>query len=298
MNAVRIKEYDILDLTKIILSFMVVAIHTKLLPLVLYPWIRLAVPLFFIISSFILYTKINNSPKEDKNNIIKHYIMRLIKLYLFWFIALLPITIYLRRVWFEYGILIGILNIIIKPFLGSTFIASWYIMATIIGTLIVNKLCNKISYKILILLFIFINLICCSFSSYSFLFKNLNVFKLYIEPYCSFPVSLIYILLGKLISENKIKIENKKINLILLLNSCIILFIEWLIIYKINGTYNNDCYIFLIPTSFLVFNYIIDINIKINKAKSLRQLSNFIYPLHGSIAIIISKLLEIIIITQ
>ena len=54
-------NYDILDLAKFIFSLMILAIHTSLFPKILYPWLRIAVPMFFIISSFLLFKKINNS---------------------------------------------------------------------------------------------------------------------------------------------------------------------------------------------------------------------------------------------
>ena len=68
------KNYDIFDLTKYTLSIMVIAIHSCLFPMILYPWLRLAIPLFFIISSFLLFIKINFSSKNEKNTIIKKYI--------------------------------------------------------------------------------------------------------------------------------------------------------------------------------------------------------------------------------
>lgn len=46
-------NYDVLDLAKFVLAFFVVAIHTSFFPKYLYPWLRVAVPLFFIISSFV-----------------------------------------------------------------------------------------------------------------------------------------------------------------------------------------------------------------------------------------------------
>ena len=286
------KNYDIFDLTKFILSFMIVGIHTKLLPMIIYPWARLAVPIFFIISSFLLFNKINYS-KDNKRIIIKHFIIRLLKLYIFWFIVLLPITVLVRKDWFSDGILYGILNIIIRPFTSSTFIASWYISALIIGTLIVDKISEVINYKYLIGLFLIAYLGCCYISSYNFL-CNFSLFHgNFIDPQCSFLVSLIYILFGKIISENKFKINNKT-NLILIIVFLILLYIEWFIIYRITLKNTNDCYIMVLPTTVLVFNYIKSINITLKNPKLLRQLSSFIYPSHASVALIInyfSKLL-------
>ena len=73
----KTKNYDILDLTKLILSIMIVAIHTSLLPTVLYPWLRLAVPLFFIISSFFLFNKVNNSTQDESGKIVKNFLLHI-----------------------------------------------------------------------------------------------------------------------------------------------------------------------------------------------------------------------------
>ena len=288
------KNYDILDITKLILCLMVVAIHTELFPMVLYPWLLLAVPLFFIISSYLLYTKINILPKEDRNNMIKKYILRLVKYYLFWFILLLPATMLARREWFDNGIVNGILLFIKNLFLGATFKASWYITATIFGTIIVEKLSIKFNSKILIPLFIFAYIICCCTSSYYFIFnknKIITIISLIIEPHFTFLFSLIYIYAGKLIQEKKLKI-NKKTNVLLIILSCILLYIEWFTIYKINGTFNKPGYLFIVPTAILVFNYIKDIKIVVKNSKVLRQFSSFTYPLHCSAAGILSFVLK------
>lgn len=95
----KLKNYDVLDLTKLVLSIMIVAIHTSLFPNILYPWLRLAVPLFFIISSFLLFSKVNNVSLTEKDIVVKNYIIRQLKLYLFWFIILLPLTVIIRKEW-------------------------------------------------------------------------------------------------------------------------------------------------------------------------------------------------------
>ena len=49
---------DIFDLTKLILVLMVIAIHSNFLPLMLYPWLRLAVPIFLLFLLFCFFLKI------------------------------------------------------------------------------------------------------------------------------------------------------------------------------------------------------------------------------------------------
>ena len=131
------KGMDILDLVKLILSFMVVAIHTKLFDPFLYPWLRLAVPLFFMISSYLFFKKINGCEHtKERNKALKDFALRNLKLYAFWFIVLFPVSGFIRG-WFDMGGEDAIVNIIINFFIGSTFVASWFISALIIGVVII-----------------------------------------------------------------------------------------------------------------------------------------------------------------
>lgn len=55
------------DLVKFFLSLLVLAIHTKLYSMILYPWLRIAVPLFFMISAYFLFSKMRDaSPDKQK----------------------------------------------------------------------------------------------------------------------------------------------------------------------------------------------------------------------------------------
>lgn len=284
------KNYDILDLTKIILSLMVVAIHTGLFPEILYPWLRLAVPLFFIISAYLLFKKLNTLPTEKHGGVIKRYISRMLLLYLFWFIVLLPITIKVRSAWFSDGILMGVVNTLTKPLLDSTFIASWYLMASIIGTPIVYYLSKRYKTKTLLIIFTLSHIACCYFSSYRSILpgaQTASTISSFIEPQFSFLVSFIYIYIGKLFADRKIQLKRRN-SLIAIPTSCLLLYAEWFIIRRLTGAYNNDCYLMLVPTALFIFSFIKDITIHLKHSKILRQLANFVYPLHGSIAYIIS----------
>lgn len=290
-------NYDILDLVKFILSLMVVAIHTKLFPKYLYPWLRIAVPMFFIISSYLLNMKIINSPKEEKWIIIRKYIKRLVLYYLFWFIVLIPFTVDRRTEWFNYGIKNGIILFIRCLLFTSTFVASWYISATIIGTLIVYKLSEKINDIALCIIYMIIFGICCIISSYSYLYQNIEIIKKIINsftqfiasPIFSFPVALIYIHIGKLFAENKMKIfkYKNKVYLFFSVLFAILLYIEWRYSIKQNKVFNKDCYFVLLPFCFSLFSLIKGITIKLKNPKLLRKVSNITYPLHGSIAFFI-----------
>lgn len=160
------RNLDILDLTKFILALFVVATHTKLLQGVLMPWLRLAVPLFFIISSFLLFSKMNEANEDDKWNIIRKSCIRIMKLYLFWFIILLPYTLFMRKAWFDNGVITGCLTMLKHIVFGSTFPVSWYLAATAEATLILGL----ISIKFLRLLHGFV---------FASILRMLSAFKLF-----------------------------------------------------------------------------------------------------------------------
>lgn len=294
------ENYDIFDLVKLILSIMIVAIHTSLFPTILYPWLRLAVPLFFVISSFLLFTKLNNSASSESSTIIKKFITRQLKLYLFWFVVLFPITIFIRISWFDSGILNGIYTTIKNTLFSSTFIASWFITATFTATFIVYKLSKKINYKLLFIIFLIIYYICCIISSYSNLFTNVSfinkLYNFYLiffpSPVFSFPVALLWIFIGKLFADGIInkKIKNKKIHLLLIILFCILLFLEWKFVIKLSGTYTNDCYFFLVPIVWLVFQLLLNLKINLKNGKLFRKVSTITYPLHASVAPIFSHI--------
>lgn len=295
----HMKNYDILDISKFILAIFIIAIHTSLLPSFLYPWLRLAIPLFFIISSYLLHLKIKDSNKIEKKSFIKKYIKRNLTLYLFWFIALLPITIYARREWFANGIPMGVWTVITQTIFSSTFVASWYISATIIGTLIVEFLSEKIKKNKLIPVFIVPYIICCLVSSYAFLFQGndliLSISNMYsfffTSPVFSFPVSLIYIYIGKIIAENS-KPKSKKTCIIALTVSLALLFIEWKITSSISGVLSNDCLFMLLPCAYFIMELLIQTNISIKNAKILRKMSVIMYPLHASLALIVRAVVD------
>lgn len=140
---------DSFDLSKLILSLLVITIHIPLLSDYLNPIARIAVPLFFMMSSYFFFGKINAAPKQERSNALKQFLLRNIKLYVFWFIVLLPITLYLRN-YFADGFLTGLLRFLQDLLFYSTFRASWYITALCISVTIICFLSNKISNRVLL----------------------------------------------------------------------------------------------------------------------------------------------------
>ena len=122
------KTIEILDVTKFVLAIMVVGIHT-LGKYGIYPLFRIAVPLFFMISSYLFFS---NPEKRGNIGFLKKFCIRNLKLYCFWFIVLMPVFLPLGG-YLTGNLLFNVFKLIIKVFFGSTFTASWYISALVIN---------------------------------------------------------------------------------------------------------------------------------------------------------------------
>ena len=300
---IKSKNNDLLDLVKLILAFMVVAIHSGLLDPVLYPWLRLAVPLFFIISSYLFFVKVNSCEnKEDKLIALKAFILRNLKLYAFWFIVQFPINIFIRG-WFDSGFMNGIFTIIKFFFLGSTFIASWFIMALIIGTVIVFFASKKINNTVLFVVGAILFVLIAMRSSYIYLFLNIEGLKGFFigvnsyenamnDPINSFPAGIFWIICGKIFADGGFKLKTKTSSIILGVSAALLL-TEWLLLKHFTGYYNKDFYIMLAPCAIAIFSILIQLKpISLKYAREMRKMSVIMYASHGAVLSIIQKLLN------
>ena len=292
------------DIVKFILSLLVLAIHSTLYPMVLYPWLRIAVPLFFMMSSYFLFSKLREASKDNYRAILRKFVVRNLQLYLCWFIILLPITVYIRKEsWFFHGFLGSALTILKSILFGSTFVASWFMMATIIGVLIIcllSKLLRKDYLVFLISLFAFC--VVTLESSYTgiiadtFVFTAINKYvAIFGGLVCSFPAALFWVFIGKLFAEQKIKAKSRNLLISLIICSCIALFVEWKFVISLDGSYNNDSYFMLAPLCVLLFLGVEKIKpIYWKNSVYLKRASTIIYVAHGSLLPVVSKLIAIV----
>lgn len=106
---------DFIDVTKFALSILIVVIHIspiESLNPILRPFLRTAVPLFFLISAYLFFKKYGEAETiEKKIARIERYVKRNLQLYFFWLIVLLiPTLSYKRRP-------------PLRPFLGPSFLS-------------------------------------------------------------------------------------------------------------------------------------------------------------------------------
>lgn len=91
-------NYNLLDITKMIMAFMVIGIHVKMnsvcaatVPTILEYIMGSAVSFFFITSGFLLQSKIIR--KNNSRTVLKGTFIRILRLYIIWILLYLPISI-------------------------------------------------------------------------------------------------------------------------------------------------------------------------------------------------------------
>ena len=290
------RRYDLIDLVRIVLAFFIVATHSSL-GTYIYPWVRIAVPLFFTISSFFLFSKINASNSDDeKRAVLLRFALRNAKLYLFWFIVLLPVIFIVHRdLYFSNGIM-GILNLILNIFVGSTFQSSWFISALVIGAFIVFYSSKVLKNKALVIIFGIVFVLVALRSSYIDFFSGVEwglklagYYEAFLNtPYTSFPAGLFWIAMGKVFADGfRIKL---KPSIVLSCISAVLLFLEWFFIKTVTtpSVYTRDVYLMLGPLCVFLFNILISVKpVSIKCAQMLRKMSAIIFAMHGSVIVIL-----------
>lgn len=163
-------KYNFLDVVRVFFAICIVALHTSLNVAALgsvFDWIykefvSLAVPIFFIISGFFLFSKDSNYEKSN----LKKYIFQMLKRYMVWCIIYLPISIYEYILW-DTGIIVGCILFLKNLFLvGGHFFSGhlWYILSSAYGGILFavlryKKVSDKALASIAIMIFLLQQLI-------------------------------------------------------------------------------------------------------------------------------------------
>ena len=203
------KTYNAIDVLKFIMALLVIMIHVKpnvhceFLQHFFSPLMSISVPCFFIISSVLLFSKLNGNGMY-----LFRYCKRIGLLYLCWFII---------DGWFilnnkpYFSLDGGILKLLKDLIFATTFPGSWYLSASIMGVLIVYYL-NKLFHPILVLIITY--LIACYISRVQLLPEYLRIpyywyaATFHDEVNLSFPAQMVWISIGQVISLHLYKIEN------------------------------------------------------------------------------------------
>ena len=287
MNDGLHRNIDSVDVFRAFLALMVMAIHSHLLPILLFPWVRLAVPCFFLISSYFYFLK-------NEHEKLKKFSIRLLRLYVAWFIVLMPITFYMKReTWFGGGCAYFLLQFTKSLLFGSTFAASWFFPALFFGVVIVHYAQKKFPLNYIVAFSAVPFAFACFSSCWTVVPKNQLFFLGWLSvleecvssimvPQFSVFASILWISVGAVLAERHLVCSRKcLIHLILL--GAVLLFCEWHFVYAMTGNFDEDC-LFSLPLVVVpLFLLIKDSCVQNKYAKELRLFSVIAYPCHYSV---------------
>lgn len=208
-----------LDILKFIMALLIVAIHSEAVndfPIVYEvtnPVIMSAVPMFFVISAFLLFRKIRQSQLsgQQERGILLHFTWRLFLLYSFWMVVQFPLVIHTRH-YLSMSFIEFIYNFLLDIAFRSTFHGAWFFSALVVGTWLIYFASKMLKDKTIWILPLFVALyiyhadeLSLQYQTFWFWYQE-NV----INPQNSFLVSLFWISAGFILANPDIieKIEN------------------------------------------------------------------------------------------
>ena len=283
------------DVIKFVLAIMILLLHSNSLPHFFLPIMRMAVPLFFIMTSYFFFLKYIKCilPEEKKCRLIK-FLKRNFFLYIFYCIILLPITIKVRPEWFDGGILYTITQML-KSFLFTGFFkASWFILASIYSILIVSFFSKYLNNKWMLIGSILFYILACLDSNYAAIVGK-DVIDSFNHDYfrlCnSFFSALVWVIIGKILAEQPIRIKTKWM-IVSVIIPFTMLYFEHFLIRKFSLYGETDCYLSLLVCVPIIFIMIGQSNfIKGKDSVFCRKASVIIYCTHVAVLHVVRILL-------
>ena len=254
--------------------------------------VNISVPTFFVISAFLFY-------RNDKFDVkrLKRFVKRNILLYLSWLAVLLIPVVYFRG-YFSEGFANGIFQMIKNFLFGSTFVASWYIMALIICVVLHFSLRTVLSNKSLLVIGLATWCI-CAFAR----FKEINVSYDFMAPirisvvwptaiYNSFPAGFLWVCIGEELTHLNYSARNRIVIQKFMATGTILYIAFWIASYLKD---NSLLLLFLmkyLTTVFpviLVMIFVLGMDISIKNHIYIRNISTVQYCTHGTIMILLEK---------
>lgn len=291
-----------IDLVKLILSVFVVAIHAELTLGLLTPILRCAVPIFFLFSGYFYFCKLSRcqSGAQRKTTLLS-FVKRTLSLYAFWFVALLPITLYIRREeWFSSSVAEGFIAFFRDLFFSSTFRASWFLMALLLGVLIIHALSRVMSARLIVALTLPIYVLCCLFTNYFNLTEGLGALSevshglLSVFPSFanSFPAALFWLALSNLFARGQL--PALKPSLCCATGGLILLLMEGVLVSRFHLRAEDDCYLSLILLCPSVFCLVLRARPLNFPRLPLGAMSTIFYTFHASFISVLTFLFKLV----
>lgn len=142
------ENYNILDLTKFVFAFAVIAIHThiccnskQVIVEIINQTLQYAVPFFFVVSGYFLGKKLFLAETATEENLIyRKYLKRIAYMYIIWSIIYLPINLYYDIYKFSFSFLFATFDILRGWLFVGQNEGSWqlrYLLASLVGVCVI-----------------------------------------------------------------------------------------------------------------------------------------------------------------
>lgn len=289
------KTYTGLDVGKFLAALLVLTLHVH--PLSANAsgdfWLsclcRIAVPFFFITSSYLFY---------KRGGDIRKYVFRILILYAVWFVLEAPLTFHRFFIApdkpFSYNLLIFLRGLAVN----STFYASWFLTASWQGMLIVWWLSKKMNRTWLTVIGLLCFLSTLPGTMWYGLISGTPVRPIYwfynmvLCPANSFIVAIPYCILGKFLAESKREMPKKTL-LLFLAVACLFSVVEAGICK--DSYWMSDTYLGLLFLSPLLVSLMAKTEVPIGTETSrcLRSMSTLIYLSHLPIRYLFTSTLHL-----
>ncbi len=302
------KNYYALDIVKFISAFLVICIHCGPLldvsetgNFVLVQIIaRLAVPFFFVTSGFLFFRKIDLKREwndYENRTKLKHYVVRLCKIYLIWTILYLPFNYLLAA---DNGIsVMEILRYLRDFFFTGSYYHLWFLPALILAVYIVYLLLFFLGLQKTVWIGIVLYLLGMAGNVYGDFILQLpvigKVLDIYLKLFSTTRNGLffgvLFVVIGAIFAKRNFYFKNCYVVFGMIV-SIALLFAECFLL-RSYGFMNDltSMYLMNIPCMFFIFLFLLRIQLKKRKAyKVLRVLSLLIYVLHVMIINVVVKI--------
>ena len=273
------------DILKFVLAMLIVAMHSSIFPRWLLPLPRLAVPLFFMMTSYFFHLKLKDViDNNERKQVLAKYVKRNIQLYLFWCVVFLPCVLLLHYYWFEDGVVAVIFNILKSFFITGFFApASWFILSSIYAVAIVFVLSKWCKNGWIFFIALLVYIVALLDSNYGGLLSEearnqLNIID--IRWSLNLPAAMVWVVIGKMLAEKPVIFSTKLLYLLLII-AAVLYCLEFVMIEHYGWSIHTDCFLMSIPLCTLIFIAMGQSDdVKCKYALWLRKSSIIIYCVH------------------
>lgn len=288
------KYYPAIDIMKLVCSILVIAVHTNPLRpqfpfgnfILINVFGRIIVPFFFISTSFFFAQQLY----KKGDGYFKPYIMKLIKMYLIWFIIYIPFGLYRlpEMIQMEITPLIWVGVIVEGLLFHGSYFHLWYIAALIVGITLVYFLQKKISFKWIFVISSILFLFGLS-ETYIDVVKHIPIFNSITDFYFQWFITtrngvffgMMFISLGFELAKEKPMIKIKRPGMLSIIFFALLL-IEAVLLREFSEPLNYNMLLMQIPFTVCFFEYLKTIQFKQYKVpKSFSEYNTKFYLTHA-----------------